>query len=218
MSQYDIGSITTSTTGTQLATVLGSANWPAALQSTHRGSAAPSYKVRGMLWVKDVGGSPYLEELYWHDGTDDIKLGTMDVTNNTFTVGGIGSIVQGYDSNTAKLNVSQVWTQAQRFNETAVSYNSGTTTWPITTAPLAKMTFGTGNISNFDASTLVVGVFSIAIVQDATGNRTITSWASKFKFGAEGAPTLSTAANARDEFTFKCDGTNLYCLGRAFGF
>src|SRR5262249_3452607 len=39
----------------------------------------------------------------------------------------------------------------------------------------------------------------IYIIQDSTGNRTITTWGSSYKFSGGSKPTLSTAANAVDE-------------------
>jgi hypothetical protein len=40
------------------------------------------------------------------------------------------------------------------------------------------------------------------LVQDATGNRTITTWGSFYKFPGGVKPTLSTAANAIDVISF----------------
>ena len=60
------------------------------------------------------------------------------------------------------------------------------------------------------------GFYSIQIVQDGTGSRT-ASWNSVFKFTGGVAPTLSTAASAKDYITFRSDGTNLYEQGRSLG-
>lgn len=104
MSQYDIGTIDTNTTGTQLATKLGASAWPDAIESNHQGASRPSYVLDGMIWIDSSGGSTSYAIKYY-DGTDDITIGTINRTANTFTISGVGSIVQGYDANTAKLNV-----------------------------------------------------------------------------------------------------------------
>jgi hypothetical protein len=50
--------------------------------------------------------------------------------------------------------------------------------------------------------------FKIIIRQDATGGRTLT-WPATFKWPGGTAPTLSTAANARDVVQCYCDGTDI---------
>jgi hypothetical protein len=59
--------------------------------------------------------------------------------------------------------------------------------------------------------------FTIAITQDATGSRTMT-WNAAYKFGAAGAPTLTTTANGSDVLAFKAFGGNARYLGSALGF
>lgn len=56
----------------------------------------------------------------------------------------------------------------------------------------------------------------ITLKQDATGNRTF-AWPSNVRFNGNAAPTLSTAANARDTFMFEYDGTNWYEVSRSMG-
>lgn len=46
-------------------------------------------------------------------------------------------------------------------------------------------------------------VYTLRVVQDSTGSRTIT-WPSSFKWGAAGAPTLSTLPNKQDIITIMC--------------
>jgi hypothetical protein len=50
-------------------------------------------------------------------------------------------------------------------------------------------------------------VITIHLIQDGTGSRTVT-WNSVFKFPGGTAPTLSTAASARDVFAFQYDNTS----------
>ncbi len=51
--------------------------------------------------------------------------------------------------------------------------------------------------------------FTIIIIQDGTGSKTVT-WFTTVKWAGGAAPTLTTAANGIDVFTFKCTGTNTY--------
>ncbi len=59
------------------------------------------------------------------------------------------------------------------------------------------------------APTAGVGVwFDLDLLQDGTGSRTVT-WFGSLKWPGGSAPTLTTAANKMDSFTFHCDdGTN----------
>ncbi len=51
--------------------------------------------------------------------------------------------------------------------------------------------------------------FTIRLVQDGTGSRTVT-WFSGIKWPGGTVPTLSTAINKIDVFTFKCTGSGAY--------
>jgi hypothetical protein len=79
--QYDFGTIDPATkSGSGLATDLN--NWRDALHSTHKDSAAPSYKVAGTPWIDD-SASPWATKIY--DGADWITTGYIDPTNNSWT-------------------------------------------------------------------------------------------------------------------------------------
>lgn len=82
-----------------------------------------------------------------------------------------------------------------------------TTNWNMNLGHIAILTL-TGN-TTLAVSNLKPGVYVLHVIQDGTGGRTIT-WPSVFKWPAGSAPPLTTAANARDLFSFVCDGTNLY--------
>lgn len=85
----------------------------------------------------------------------------------------------------------------------------GTTTLNLASGNSQVFTFGAGNetlaLSNIPQNAYV----SVTIIQDGTGSRTIT-WPGTAKWSGGMAPTLSTGANARDEFLFMCDGANCY--------
>jgi hypothetical protein len=218
MSQYDIGTIDTSTTGTQLATKLGASAWPDAIETNHQGASRPSYVLDGMIWI-DTSGGATAHLIKYYDGAADISLGSINRTADTFTVPGIGSIVQGYDVNTAKINVVQTWTKAQVSGETTTTFVAGGVTWGLDDNPCTKITFTANMTGTMDAGTTLRagGTYVLRIIHSG-GAWTIATWAAKFKFGTEGTPVLSTTTGAIDIFTFYCDGTNLYCIGRAQGF
>ena len=63
---------------------------------------------------------------------------------------------------------------------------------------------GTGRTmaNPINLTTAFLGMYShVYFLQDATGNRTITSWGSAWKFSAGAKPTLSTGGNAVDRIT-----------------
>lgn len=94
--------------------------------------------------------------------------------------------------------------------------DGATINWATTTSQVAVVTLG-GNRTFAAPTGLVNGAFyALAVYQDATGGRTL-AWNTVFKWNAGSAPTLSTAANAKDFFVFRSDGTNLYEQGRALG-
>ena len=85
----------------------------------------------------------------------------------------------------------------------------GTTiNWDTSLGSVATVTLG-GNRTIAAPTNLKVGSYILHIIQDGSGNRTVT-WNSVFKWPAGVAPVLTTTANRRDLFSFVCDGTNLY--------
>ena len=90
MSQFDFGTMVASTkSGTAF---IGDINaWRTALNSCHSGSARPTYAVAKTIWVNDAV-NPWT--VYMYDGVDDIILGTVNTTTNTFTTANVpaGSI------------------------------------------------------------------------------------------------------------------------------
>jgi hypothetical protein len=92
--------------------------------------------------------------------------------------------------------------------------DAATIAWDTTTAggQVATCTFVSTNRTMGAPTNLKNGAFyALAVIQNA-GSNTLT-WNSVFKWAAGTAPTLSTAAGAKDYFTFRSDGTNLYQQG-----
>ena len=105
---------------------------------------------------------------------------------------------------------------AQQYFGTSTLTDGATISWAASTAQVATVTIA-GNRTMAAPSGLVSGAFyALNVIQDATGSRTMT-WNTVFKWTGGSAPTLSTAANAKDFFVFRSDGTNLYEQGRSLG-
>lgn len=78
-----------------------------------------------------------------------------------------------------------------------------------------KVTLGGNRTLNAPTNINEYAAYVLRVVQDATGSRTL-AWNSAYKFAGGTAPTLSTAANAVDVFTFIGGASNvLYCVGQA---
>lgn len=90
--------------------------------------------------------------------------------------------------------------------------DAATVAWDTTLGQVATFTFVSTNRTMGAPTGLKNGAFyALAVIQNA-GSNTLT-WDSVFKWATGTAPTLSTAAGARDYFTFRSDGTNLYQQG-----
>ena len=107
------------------------------------------------------------------------------------------------------LETAQTFTKAQRGSITTLT-DGATITPDFSAANNFTLTLaGTGrtfaNPTNITAGQSGV----IAINQDATGSRTITTWGSYFKFAGGTAPTLSTGANDLDVLSYYCVSTTV---------
>lgn len=175
----------------------------AALGTTMKGPSTPPSPQAGLVWLDD-NATPWTLRIY--DGVDWIVIGTVSPTGNIFSVYGIGSIIQGYDVNTAKLNVAQTFTAPQRGSTSGSANISGSTTLDFAVANDFDRTL-TGNVTLNNPSNMVVGQKgSIVLRQDGTGGRTLTLGA-YWKNPGGIAPTLTTAASAVDRLDYHVVGS-----------
>ena len=107
------------------------------------------------------------------------------------------------------------FTAQQYFGNVALS-DAATISWAANTAQVATFTFVSSNRTMGAPTGLVSGAYyGLAVIQNS-GSNTLT-WNSVFKWAGGTAPTLSTAAGAKDYFVFRTDGTNMYEQGRSLG-
>jgi hypothetical protein len=144
---------------------------------------------------------------------------TVDTTKDTAvvhdgaTAGGfpllkeaaVGVTVQGYDADTAKTDVAQSFTAAQRGTITALT-DGATITPDFALANNFSVTLG-GNRTLANPTNLTAGQSGcIWITQDGTGSRTL-AYGSQWDFTGGTAPTLTTTASAVDCLVYAVQST-----------
>jgi len=122
-----------------------------------------------------------------------------------------GNVGVGTASPSAKLSVV-----GTGYSPNITLSDAATIAWDTSTGQVATFTFVSSNRTMGAPTNLVNGGFyALAVIQNS-GSNTLT-WNSVFKWASGTAPTLSTAASAKDYFTFRSDGTNLYQQGASLG-
>jgi len=158
-----------------------------------------TFNGKGSGTVTSVGGTGTVNGL--------TLTGTVTSSGN-LTLGGTLSLVSPPPIGTttpAEVKVTTGWSPNYALTDAA------TIAWDSTNQ-VATFTFVSSNRTMGAPTNLKNGAFyALAVIQNA-GSNTLT-WNSVFKWAAGTAPTLSTAAGAKDYFTFRSDGTNLYQQG-----
>jgi hypothetical protein len=112
----------------------------------------------------------------------------------------IGTDVQAFDADTAKTDVAQAFTAAQRGAITALT-DGATITPDFAVANNFSVTLG-GNRTLANPTNLTAGQSGVIVItQDGTGSRTL-AYGSNFKFPGGTAPTLTTTAAAVDVLAY----------------
>lgn len=149
----------------------------------------------------------------------------MASTINASTTG-VGGIVTSAD-NTGNIDVQSAGTTVMSvtsegiavtgrgYSPTITLTDGATINWDTATGQVATVTLG-GNRTVAAPTNLANGAFYALEIIQGTGGQTL-AWNTVFKFTGAVAPTLSTAAGAKDFITFRSDGTNLYEQGRSIG-
>ena len=140
--------------------------------------------------------------------TKTVNIGTGGLSGSTTNIA-IGSSVSGATSTTT-MNGTSLFTGTGYAANFALT-DAATVAWD-TTNQVATFTFVSTNRTMGAPTNLKNGAFyALAVIQNG-GSNTLT-WNSVFKWAAGTAPTLSTAAGAKDYFTFRSDGTSLFQQG-----
>ena len=157
------------------------------------------------------------DKLYVKDGSNLVDAapatditGKANIASPTFTgtvtipsgasIADIGTTIQAYDADTAKTDVAQTFSAAQR--GTIVTLTDGATITPdFATANNFTVTLG-GNRTIANPTNLTAGQSgSIFLVQDGTGSRT-AAWGSYWDFAGAVAPVLTTTAAGVDRVDY----------------
>ena len=184
----------------------------------------------GTIDVADINGvTATTAEINYIDGVTS-PLQTQ--LNAKAATADIGVTIQGYDADTAKLDVIQTFTanqtvtaefKANSYNEsyTAVTSTSNATTVNCETGNTFSHTLTentTFTFSNPPASGTAY-TMTIEIIQDAGASGYTVTWPASVDFPAATAPTLTATASAVDVFVFttRDGGTNWYGFTAGLG-
>lgn len=187
-----------------------------AINSTHSGSSTPSGAVAGTIWLDTTNATN--PTLKFYDGADNISLATIDYSANTVdwldssvSITGLSTSATGTVLTLSDANI--LFAKKGYFAEQTLT-DGATIDWNLSTQQVAKVTLAGNRTLNAPTNQQAGAFYSLAIIQDGTGSRTLT-FNSAYKFTGALAPTLTTTASAKDIIIFKSDGTNLLEVGRS---
>ena len=187
-----------------------------AINSTHSGSSTPSGAVAGTIWLDTTNATN--PTLKFYDGADNISLATIDYSANTvdwldssITITGLSTSATGTVLTLSDSNI--LFAKKGYFAEQTLT-DGATIDWNLSTEQVAKVTLAGNRTLNAHTNQQAGAFYSLTIIQDGTGSRTLT-FNSAYKFTGATAPTLTTTASAKDIIIFKSDGTNLLEVGRS---
>jgi len=166
--------------------------------------------------LKVVSGADFNAEFTAIKTAINSKLDSSGGTDLAVADGGTGaSTAANARTNLGVVNnaTANEWTATQNFNATTLA-DVENIAWDASANQVTSVTITDNRTMSAPSSQVDGAFYSLAVIQDGTGSRTMT-WNAVFKFPSATAPTLTTTASARDEFTFKSDGTNMYLVGQS---
>jgi len=147
------------------------------------------------------------------DGTSGQFLSTNGSGILSFASGGVTGVSTSATGTVLTLSDSNILFGKGGYFAEATLTDGATVTWNASTQQVAKLTLG-GNRTLSAPTNGATGQFiSIAVIQDATGSRTLT-WNSAYEFTGDTAPTLTTTVSKADVFVFRYNGTVWHEMGR----
>lgn len=187
-----------------------------AINTSNSGTSRPSGAVEGTIWLDTTSAST--PTLKFYDGSDDISLATIDYSANTVnwldstvSITGLSTSATGTVLTLSDSNI--LFSKKGYFAEQTLT-DGATIDWNLSTQQVAKVTLGGNRTLNAPTNQQAGAFYSLTIIQDGTGSRTLT-FNTAYKFTGATAPTLTTTASAKDVIVFKSDGTNLLETGRS---
>src|SRR5262249_42522345 len=122
-----------------------------ALLSQHSdASTRPSYALRGTQWVKNVSGS--VDEVYYYDGTHDIKLFSIDITNGRRSVLALAGL-SILDTDASHSLAIGVGTNLSANRNLTISTGDSNRALDISAADVTVSAFGASLTDDADAAT-----------------------------------------------------------------
>jgi hypothetical protein len=120
----------------------------------------------------------------------------------------IGSDVQAYDSDTAKLDVDQTWAGAQRATVTAITSSSNSIAITLGASNDYSHTFTENTTLANPGDTAVAGQSGSLFLTQAAGANYTLAFGSEYDFAAGSAPTVTATNAARDrlDYVVRADG------------
>ena len=137
--------------------------------------------------------------------TAAVGTNTTQLATTAYVQAEVGQSIQAHDADTAKTDVAQTYTAAQRAEVTALTFAATMTPNFADSNNFSVTLTGAGRIAN--PTNQVAGQSgSIFITQDGTGGR-VLSWGdsggtSAWYWAGGTAPTLSTGANVKDRVDY----------------
>jgi hypothetical protein len=161
--------------------------------------------------IADDSGNEYIKFVKTASAVNEISI------TNSATANSPDLSVTGGDTNIG-LSITTKGTGLIKFNDgayfpEATLTDGATITWDVSSSPVAKVTLGGNRTLSAPTNGLTGQFISIAVIQDATGSRTLT-WNSAYEFTGDTAPTLTTTVSKADVFVFRYNGTVWHEVGR----
>jgi len=171
------------------------------------------------LFINNVRQEPGSSYAYTASGTTLTLSSAITGSDSMYAVF-IGKAVQTVTPSSGSLTASMISTGSSfdfpvqiYFGEETLT-DGATIDWNLQTQQVAKVTLGGNRTLNAPTNQNAGGFYSLLIVQDGGGSRTL-SFNSAYKFTGATAPTLTTTPSAKDLIVFRSDGTNLLEVGRS---